>query len=95
MNIEYTSRFERSYKKLPLYIQMLAEEREALFKNNPFDPRLRTHHLTGRLKAFWAFWIDHRYRIIFEFGKNATVYFHLAGDHNIYERLIRSFNGLR
>ena len=88
MRITYTSRFERAYKKLPIIIQDLAEQKEDIFRRNPHDSRLKTHKLEGRLKEFWAFWVNYGYRIIFEFGKNDEIIFHRIGDHKIYERPI-------
>lgn len=84
MKIIYSPKFRREYKKLPLSIKLLAEQREPLFRKNPFDFRLKTHKLGGRLKDFWAFSIDYQYRIIFEFGKNDAVHFHSVGNHDIY-----------
>ena len=84
MKIYYSSKFEREYKKLPEHIKALAEEREEVFRQNSFDPRLDTHKLSGRLKEFWAFSIDYKYRIIFEFAGKEAVWFHSIGDHSIY-----------
>ncbi len=86
MEIIYSSKFAREYKKLPNNIKNIAEEQETLFRNDPFDPKLKTHKLKGRLNGFLSFSIDHKYRIIFEFGKDKNrVYFHSIGDHDIYE----------
>jgi len=85
MKIYYSSKFKREYKKLPLRVKEKSERNEVFFRKNPFDPKLGTHKLKGRLRNFWAFWIDGRYRIIFEFGDNDMVWFHSAGDHSIYE----------
>ncbi|PIZ73629.1 type II toxin-antitoxin system mRNA interferase toxin, RelE/StbE family [Candidatus Peregrinibacteria bacterium CG_4_10_14_0_2_um_filter_43_11] len=84
MEIIYTSRFNRVYKKLRIKIKLLAERQELIFRKNPFDHRLRTHKLTGSLEGFWSFSIDYEYRIIFTFGKNDEVFFHLIGNHQVY-----------
>jgi len=86
MKIIYSPKFRREYKKLSLEAKLLAEEREQTFRKNPFDSSLKTHKLGGRLKNFWAFSIDYKYRIIFEFAENNTVYFHSVGDHDVYSR---------
>jgi len=85
MKIIYTSRFVREYKKLSKEIKKQAEEREKLFRENPFHTLLDTHKLHGRLKEFWSFSIDFRYRIVFEIGRNKTMYFHFIGDHSVYQ----------
>lgn len=72
------------YKKLPERIKMLAEEKEPIFRSNPFDNRLLTHKLGGRLKKYWAFSIDYHYRIIFSFEAGNEIRFHAIGTHKIY-----------
>ena len=85
MKIIYTSKFAREYKKLPKEIQLLAEEKERIFRKNPFNPALDTHKLHGRFKDFWSFSVDFKYRIVFEFGENEIIYFYLTGDHSVYK----------
>ncbi len=87
MEIIYSSKFAREYKKLPESIKDIAEEQEKIFRGNPFDQRLKTHKLKGKLNGFLSFSIGFKYRIIFEFAKDKNiVYFHSVGDHDIYER---------
>lgn len=85
MQIFYSSKFEREYKKLPKEVKKLAEEKEAIFRKNTFDPKLNTHKLCGRLKEYWAFSINDKYRIIFDFVKKDIIWFHSIGDHSIYQ----------
>ena len=85
MEIIYTTKFAREYKKLPAQLKNLSEEREIIFRENPFDSRLKTHKLKGKLKGFMAFSIDYKYRIIFEISKDEkTFYFHSVSDHDVY-----------
>jgi len=70
MNIYKLPRFDRRYKKLPAKIKDRAEEREAIFKLNPFDLRLETHKLHGKQKDEWSYSIGYDYRIMFIFLKN-------------------------
>ncbi len=86
MNIIYSSKFAREYKKLPRNVKQIAEEQEALFRENPFDSKLKTHRLQGKLSGFLSFSVGYKNRIIFEFAKDKnTVYFHSVRDHDIYE----------
>jgi len=86
MDIIYGPKFAREYKKLPAKIKDIAEQQEALFRKDPFNPKLKTHKLKGKLSGFLSFSIGYKYQIIFEFAKNKkTVYFHAVGDHNIYQ----------
>lgn len=84
MEIIYTSKFFRAYKKLPKEIKQKAQGKEIIFRKDPFDNKLKTHKLTGELGDFWSFSIDSKYRIIFEIGKKDTYYFHIVGNHDIY-----------
>ncbi len=85
MEIIYSQKFAKEYKKLSESVKRIAEIKEKIFRKNPFDPKLKTHRLKGRLKDFYSFSIDYKYRIIFEFLKNKkVVYFHLVGKHDIY-----------
>lgn len=84
MKIYYSTKFEREYKRLPLRIKRLTEEKEKVFRINPYDLRLNVHKLKGKLGGYWAFWIDQKYRIIFEYSKKDIVWFHSVGDHSIY-----------
>lgn len=85
MKIYYSSKFDREYRRLPPDVKKRAEEKERIFRDNCFDMRVRTHKLHGYLKGYWAFWIDEKYRIIFEFREKDTVWFHSVGDHSIYK----------
>lgn len=85
MEIIYSPQFARAYRKLPGDVKVLAEQRVALFRENPFNPALDTHKLHGHLREFWSFSVGRRYRIIFEFGHKNAVCFHTVGSHDIYE----------
>lgn len=86
MDIVYSSKFTREYRKLPAKIKDIAEQQEALFREDPFNPKLETHKLKGKLSGFLSFSIGYKHRIIFEFAKDKkTVYFHAVGDHDIYQ----------
>jgi addiction module RelE/StbE family toxin len=85
MKIYYSSKFEKEYKKLPLRVKRLAEKKEKVFRKNPFEPSLKTHKLTGKLKSYYSFSIDYQYRIIFELVEKDTVWLHSVGTHEIYK----------
>mgnify|MGYP001610626162 CR=1 FL=1 len=85
MKIYYSSKFEREYKHLSLKIKKTAEKKENIFRLNPFDQSLKTHKLSGKLREFWSFSLDDKYRLIFEFVDGQTVWFHSVGKHDIYE----------
>ncbi len=79
-----TSRFIKSYKKLPQAIKEQAKQREVFFRADAFDARLDTHKLHGVDKEAWAFSITRKYRIKFIFLTNDSVLFLDVGTHDIY-----------
>ena len=85
MEIEYSSSFKKAYRKLDTRIQKKAEQKEILFRQDPFSPRLKTHKLHGRLKEFYSFSIDVKYRIVFRLVAAHKAVFLDAGDHDIYK----------
>ena len=84
VKIYYSSKFAREYKKLPREIKSLAEEKELVFRSNPHASSLKTHKLTGKLKNYWSFSLDYKYRIIFQFVSDKEIWFLSIGDHDIY-----------
>lgn len=84
IQIEYSRKFVKMFRKLPKTIQLQAFKKERIFKQNCFDPRLGTHKLSGNLEGYFAFWINRSYRITFEFidGKAGFVGFIKVGTHD-------------
>jgi len=82
--IYYSSKFLRHLAKLELKQKELAEEREKIFRQNPFDPQLKTHKLKGKLKKYWSFSLTYSLRILFEFIDEETVGLIDIGPHEIY-----------
>ena len=84
IEIAFSSSFKRAFKK-KIAVNAILEtrfwERVELFKNNPFDPKLRTHKLSGRLKDLWGFSIEYDLRVIFSFASQAQVIFVDVGSH--------------
>lgn len=87
MRIYLTSKFKKTYKRLPKQIKEKAKKREEIFRQNPFNPLLETHRLHGKYKDYWAFSIDKSYRIMFQFldATKTKVAFINVGTHEIYK----------
>jgi mRNA-degrading endonuclease YafQ of YafQ-DinJ toxin-antitoxin module len=83
--IKISSRYKKSFRVLDPQIQEKAIEKINIFRENPFDSKLKTHKLHGKDKDCWAFWIDYRYRIKFTFLSENEVLFLDIGTHNIYK----------
>jgi addiction module RelE/StbE family toxin len=87
--ITYTNEFLRSYKKLPLEIKTLVEQKEKIIRENPFDQRLHTHKLEYKLKRYWSLSVNYQYRIIFTFEGNKLIMMHNIGNHDIYTKFFK------
>lgn len=85
MNVSYSRKFLKNASKLSKKLIILAEEKEALFRTDPYHPSLRTHKLNGKDKDSWAFWINYHYRIKFLFLSDSRVLFLDIGPHDFYE----------
>lgn len=83
--ILYSSHFERQLKNLTIEEKKLFIKLENRFRNNCFDPKLKTHKLTGKLEGFWAFYITYKLRLLFKFEDNGKVIFIDIGNHDIYK----------
>lgn len=83
MEIFYSSKFLRAYKKLPKDIKDKLKRKEKVLVKNAFDSSLKTHKLHEDFSGFYAISIDYKYRLIFELFDN-TVVFYDMGDHAIY-----------
>ena len=79
-----TPHFERAFRKRSPPLQRLANDRDRLFRANAFDPRLKTHTLKGQLKELWAYSVDYRHRVLFEFLSADHVLYHDIGPHAMY-----------
>lgn len=84
--ILYTSRFERSLKRVPPNLTRSLKQKTEIFRTNCFDPRLKTHKLHGSLDGFWSFSITYSYRILFAFTQDDKAAFVDIGNHSIYSQ---------
>ena len=82
--IRVTPQFTRAFKKLPRTIQEAAAKRDAWFRRDAFDARLKTHPLKGKLNGLWAYSVTYQYRVLFEFLDDTEVLYHDIGTHSIY-----------
>ncbi|KKS38206.1 MAG: hypothetical protein A3G49_04790 [Candidatus Sungbacteria bacterium RIFCSPLOWO2_12_FULL_41_11] len=83
MRIFYSSKFLRSFAKLPADLQNDFRLKEIIFKADPFDPRIKTHKLKD--KDEWSFLITYKVRVIFIFKKDVVNLINI-GDHSIYRK---------
>ena len=69
MEISFSDSFKKVFKKRIKSTEFEAEfwQRIDLFINDPFDIKLKTHKLSGKLKHLWSFSIGYDLRVIFYF----------------------------
>lgn len=84
IKITWDQGFKRIYKKKLKNDQELKKrfwDALELFSKEPFNPRLRTHKLTGKLEGLWAFSVAFDCRVILKFLDKKEVLLVDIGDH--------------
>jgi len=82
-----TSIYKRVYKSFVKKHPKLEEkikERLELLQNNPHDPLLNTHPLTGNLKGLQSFSISYEYRIVFKQEGNIIFLLNIGSHEEVY-----------
>ena len=81
----FSPSFKRAFKKRVAGRTDLEERfwrRVEIFTGNPFDPRLRTHKLSGKLQELWSFSLEYDLRVVFCFLPQNRVMFEDIGTHD-------------
>lgn len=85
MEVSFSSTFKRSFKKrikASSDLETKFWQKLEQFTINPFDPSLKTHKLSGKLKEFWSFSIDYDKRVLFYFTQENKAVFVDIGSHD-------------
>ncbi len=85
MEVSFSSAFKRSFKKRIKGNTDLEErfwQKLELFTVDPFDPSLKTHKLSGKLKDVWSFSVDYDARVLFYFETDGSSIFIDIGSHD-------------
>ena len=85
IKIVWDQGFKRSYKKKIKHNAELKKQfwdAFEIFKKDPFDPAIKAHKLTGKLKGYWAFSVDYDCRIIFRFIGKKEIFLIDIGSHD-------------
>jgi addiction module RelE/StbE family toxin len=85
IKVTWDPRFKASYKERvrnhPNLKRKFVDSLE-IFEHDPFDQRLKTHKLTGKLSGAWAYSIDSDCRVVFKFkDHNKTALLIDIGSH--------------
>lgn len=83
MQIEYSKKFIKEFKKCPVYIQDCFKVRLKIFIDKPNHSVLHNHPLIGKLNGYRSFNINSDWRAIFEeLETGKIVYFIAIGTHS-------------
>ncbi|MEY2831571.1 MAG: hypothetical protein RLZZ574_829 [Cyanobacteriota bacterium] len=85
IKISFSSSFLRVFKKRIKGNTKLESRfwtKVEIFTNNPFDPSLRTHKLSGKLKDLWSFSVEYDERVLFYFTDDGNAIFIDIGNHD-------------
>ncbi len=86
MRAYYQKGFKKSYKRLPEKLKIQANERIALFLEDPYNSLLNNHLLSGKYKGFRSINITGNYRAIYQLETQDLVYFVEIDTHsNLYK----------
>jgi addiction module RelE/StbE family toxin len=78
----FEKKLKKFIKKNP-ELKIILKEKLKILQENPFDPRLRTHKLSGNLKDFYSFWLTYEYRIVIKiYPKEKLIEFYAIGTHD-------------
>jgi mRNA-degrading endonuclease YafQ of YafQ-DinJ toxin-antitoxin module len=85
MEVSFSSSFKRSFKRRIKGNADMEErfwQKLELFTANPFEPSLKTHKLSGKLKDVWSFSIDYDARVLLYFETDGNAVFIDIGSHD-------------
>lgn len=82
INFDYHKDFKKEYKKLSEKLKMAFKERFLLFSEDPTNPLLKNHPLTGNLKGKYAFSVSGDVRVIYRVQSKNSVMLLRIGTHN-------------
>lgn len=85
MKIKFTKSFKKQYQKAPSKIQKIFDRKITLFIKNRYNPLLRNHALSGKLRGYKSINITGDWRAIFienKRNKKVVAIFVLLGTHS-------------
>jgi mRNA-degrading endonuclease YafQ of YafQ-DinJ toxin-antitoxin module len=85
LEISFDEPFKRAYKKRikgNTSLEQKFRTKLEIFRDNPFDSRLKTHKLSGKLKDLWSFSFEYDQRVVFYFVAENKVVFIDIGNHD-------------
>ena len=88
IEIGFSSSFKRAFKKriiIDKELERLFWKKMEVFSNNPHEPSLRTHKLSGGLEGLWSFSINYGLRVTFKFlDKDKVLLIDIGSHEEVY-----------
>jgi mRNA-degrading endonuclease YafQ of YafQ-DinJ toxin-antitoxin module len=85
IKVSFSSSFRRAFKKRIKSNTELESRfwtKLEIFTNNPVEPSLRTHKLSGKMKGLWSFSVEYDQRVLFYFTDDGNAVFIDIGNHD-------------
>lgn len=82
MIIHFHKRFQKQFAKLPQKVKIQAKKRLVVFAQDPLDPILRVHALSGSYKGSFSIDVTGDYRAIYNLVDDQTTLFTHIGTHS-------------
>jgi len=76
----FGNQFLRSAEKLNGKIKSKLKLSLDILSKNPFDPKLETKSLSGKLAGYYSFRLGKDYRVIFKFTSDSTIFLLKVGN---------------
>lgn len=72
MEVALTAAFKNAFTKRikDTVSELVFWKKLEIFTNEPFNSKLKTHKLSGKLKGLWSFSIEQNLRVVFYFTKD-------------------------
>lgn len=87
MRIKTTKKFDKNYRKRissNRNLEVKFEERVRLFQDNPRDPVLKNHKLTGSRKNLSAFSVAGDVRVLYEIRGEVAIFVDIGSHNQVY-----------
>ena len=86
LQLQYAPKFLKQLNKLDLALQKEALTKIELFKNQKNHKSLEVHKLKGRLLGSYAFSVNYKDRIVFDYVSKGEAVLLAIGDHDVYKK---------
>jgi mRNA-degrading endonuclease YafQ of YafQ-DinJ toxin-antitoxin module len=85
VEVSFSAPFKRAFKKCikgNTELETRFWQKLEQFTVDPFNPSLKTHKLSGKLKEFWSFIVGYDKKVLFYFTKDERAVFVDIGSHD-------------